>query len=67
MSILAPPVRRQIMKGVITDQDLDQAEEEFPGIARFFANLIVKPRTFLELLAQFEHWCEPAVSIPAAA
>ena len=44
------------MLGFITDSDLEQADLEFPGIARFFAELTVKPRTFLELVAQFEHW-----------
>jgi len=41
--------------GFITDADLEQADLEFPGIARFFATLTVKPRTFLELVARFEH------------
>lgn len=44
------------MLGFITDSDLEQADLEFPGIARFFATLTVKPRTFLELVARFEHW-----------
>jgi hypothetical protein len=48
------------MVGVITERDLDQAEEAFPGIVEFFESLPDKPRTFLELVSRFEHWCEPA-------
>jgi hypothetical protein len=44
------------MQGFITDADLEQADEEFPGIRRFFAMLAHKPSTFLELLAEFDHW-----------
>ena len=47
------------MVGVITEQHLEQAEEEFPGISRFLATCTCKPRTFLELVARFECWCEP--------
>jgi hypothetical protein len=46
------------MQGFITDSELTQADQEFPGIATFFAALAVKPRTFLELVAQFDHWCD---------
>ena len=46
------------MRGLITDRDLEQAEREFPGIGGFFAQLLPKPRTFLELVARFEHWGE---------
>src|SRR6185295_10308644 len=44
------------MGGYIRECDLDQADEVFPGILRFFLSLDTKPRTFLELLSQFEHW-----------
>ena len=44
------------MQGFITDANLGQADEVFPGIARYFAACVEKPRTFLELVAQFEHW-----------
>lgn len=47
------------MVGLITEQNLVQAEEEFPGITHFFAACTCKPRTFLELVARFQHWCEP--------
>jgi hypothetical protein len=48
------------MVGVITEQDLELADEAFPGIADFFATLNRKPRTFLELVSLFDRWCEPA-------
>jgi hypothetical protein len=44
------------MVGFITERDLEQAEQSFPGIRAFFAGLQRKPRTFLELIAQYEHW-----------
>jgi hypothetical protein len=44
------------MQGFITDVHLAQADEVFPGIRRFFASLANKPRTFLELVSEFEHW-----------
>lgn len=47
------------MVGVITEQHLEQAEEEFPGISQYLATCTCKPRTFLELVARFEHWCQP--------
>lgn len=47
------------MVGLITERDLEKAEEVFPGIARFFESLTPQPRTFLELVSRFEHWCEP--------
>jgi hypothetical protein len=47
------------MVGFITERDLEQAEEAFPGINRFFDSLSRKPRTFLELVRLFDHWGEP--------
>jgi hypothetical protein len=55
------------MRGFITEQDLDQADEAFPGIRCFFQSLPSKPRTFLELVTLFEHWGEPASEIRQAA
>ena len=46
------------MVGFITERDLEQAEQSFPGIQLYFAALARKPDTFLELLARFEHWCD---------
>jgi hypothetical protein len=54
------------MVGFITERDLDQAEEAFPGITAYFEALTTRPRTFLELVSQFEHWGE-AESLPLAA
>jgi len=42
------------MVGLITERNLEEAEETFPGICRFFEALTRKPRTFLELLVLFE-------------
>jgi hypothetical protein len=42
------------MVGFITERNLQQADEEFPGIARFFASLSPQPRTFLDLLLAFQ-------------
>jgi hypothetical protein len=47
------------MVGFITERDLDAAEEAFPGIVRFFQSLPRKPRTFLDLVSQFERWAQP--------
>jgi hypothetical protein len=38
------------MQGFVTERDFEQVEEAFPGICRFYRALIVKPRTFLELV-----------------
>jgi hypothetical protein len=46
------------MQGFITDAELPAADQEFPGISEFFATLVDKPRTFLELVARYEHWCD---------
>jgi hypothetical protein len=43
------------MVGFITERHLQQADEAFPGIARFFERLSPKPRTFLDLLRAFQH------------
>jgi hypothetical protein len=45
------------MKGFITEKELGQAEQEFPGIARLFVTLHIKPRTFLDLVALYDGWC----------
>ena len=55
-----------VMVGVITERDLAEAEEAFPGISRFFETLPVKPRTFLELMRSFQHWCQPKDATQAA-
>jgi hypothetical protein len=47
------------MVGFITERHLQQADEAFPGIARFFECLSPKPRTFLDLLCAFQHQRDP--------
>lgn len=41
------------MQGYIRDEDMAQAETEFPGICELYLDGIEKPRTFLELLARY--------------
>jgi hypothetical protein len=53
------------MQGFITERDLTQADEAFPGIARFFESLPRKPRTFLDLVTLFEHWGDPDHRAPS--
>jgi len=54
------------MVGFITERDLKQADEAFPGIARFFETLEEKPKTFLELVSVYEHWSAPHEPHPRA-
>lgn len=42
------------LQGVLTERDLSAAESEFPGITRFLAECVVKPKTFLELVFAYE-------------
>jgi hypothetical protein len=42
------------MAGFITERELGEADEAFPGIKRFFESLRRKPRTFLNLVALYE-------------
>ncbi len=42
------------MQGRITERQLPQAEQSFPGITRFYASLDEKPMTFLQLVWAFE-------------
>ena len=46
------------MQGYITETELGEADEVFPGIVRFFESLAVKPRTFLERVSLLDHWVE---------
>lgn len=41
------------LRGLVTDQDLDAAEQEFPGICEFYAAYSGRLRTFLDLLAAY--------------
>jgi hypothetical protein len=42
------------MRGCITEKDFAQCEDAFPGIVRFYEQLVEKPRTFLELVFAYE-------------
>jgi hypothetical protein len=55
------------MVGFITDDDLEQAEEAFPGILQFFSSLARKPRTFLELVWWFSHTSQAEQTAPGVA
>ena len=55
------------MVGFITERDLKDAEEVFPGILRFYESLAHKPRSFLELMSRFEHRCDAAEAAREAA
>jgi hypothetical protein len=43
--------------GLVTDQDLELAEAEFPGIVQFHAQRHGQDRTFLQLLAAYLGLC----------
>lgn len=55
------------MLGLITERDLELADQSFPGIIRFFESLSRKPRTFLHLLALFHGWGESEHDLRKAA
>jgi hypothetical protein len=44
-----------MMRGLITELDFMEVEEQFPGIVRYYRELQDKPTTFLELLWGFTH------------
>jgi hypothetical protein len=50
------------LRGVVTEADLGAAEQEWPGLRRFFDRIppIQRPRTFLDLVWRFERWRESA-------
>jgi hypothetical protein len=41
------------MRGFITEANMDEWDDEFPGIVAFYFELVRKPRTFLELVHAF--------------
>jgi hypothetical protein len=47
------------LRGLVTDEDLDDAEKEWPGLNDFLRRLPVqqRPLTFLELVWRFEGRC----------
>jgi hypothetical protein len=42
------------MQGLITERHFESAERWFPGIRRFYLDLVHKPATFLELVWEYE-------------
>jgi hypothetical protein len=54
--------RRQLpehhLRGVVTEADLPDAEQEWPGLQEFLSRLpdAERPATFLELVWRFECW-----------
>jgi hypothetical protein len=50
------------MQGFITETHMDAAEAMFPGIRQLYAELGCKPRTFLELLWEYQARAERCVS-----
>jgi hypothetical protein len=43
-----------IVQGLITERHMQTAERCFPGIKRFYLQLVQKPSTFLELVWEYE-------------
>ena len=43
------------LEGLITESHFEQAEEQFPGITRFYSECPAKPTTFLELVWLFQN------------
>lgn len=44
---------RPCLRGLVTEQDLELAEQEFPGICELHLRRGARDRTFLELLAAY--------------
>jgi hypothetical protein len=72
--LLGPSMKREQLAGdehlhgFITEQDFDQAEEAFPGIAAFYETCLRRPGTFLDLVWQFENdlAARPTAARPAS-
>jgi hypothetical protein len=47
------------LSGFITERHFAEAEEAFPGIAAFYASCSPRPRTFLDLVAEFVRRATP--------
>jgi hypothetical protein len=47
-----------LLQGFVTEADLPQAEEEWPGLQKFLERIPFhqRPGTFLELVWRFESW-----------
>jgi hypothetical protein len=48
------------LRGLVTEADLPQAEQEWPGLRGFLDRIppAQRPRTFLDLVWRFECWRE---------
>jgi hypothetical protein len=56
-------LRYQAVSGFITEKQFAEAEKAFPGIARVYELLVRKPKTFLELVWEYQKSllsCRPA-------
>ena len=53
-----PDVIPTLLRGLITEEDLPKAEQEWPGLQEFLSTLPEqeRPPTFLELVWRFECW-----------
>jgi hypothetical protein len=56
------------LRGLVTEADLPQAEQEWPGLQAFLSRLPrnQRPATFLDLVWRFERWREEEI-VPQAA
>jgi hypothetical protein len=54
-----------MLHGLITENDLPEIEEAFPGIWSFYQELDEKPCTFLELMWRFGEAPQPEAAPPA--
>ena len=56
----SPEGSRPLLRGLITEADLPQAEQEWPGLQEFYLRLPLRDRpvTFLELVWRFECACD---------
>jgi hypothetical protein len=54
----APPIAACPLRGFVTEADLPQAEQEWPGLQDFLRGMPLeeRPVTFLELVWRFECW-----------
>jgi hypothetical protein len=54
----AGDTRRALLRGLVTEADLPEAEHEWPGLQEFLRQIPwhQRPATFLELVWRFELW-----------
>jgi hypothetical protein len=46
-------MKNEGLAGFITERHFDVAEQEFPGITRFYQTCTPRPATFLDLLSMY--------------